>query len=386
MGVLLLMKQTCSILSTYTADVSGVCSALYEMGGMTIMHDASGCNSTYNTHDEPRWYDMPSMVFLSALWETEAMLGDESRIINDISKAALELKPRFIAIAGTPIPMMMGTDFHGLAKDVEAQCGIPTFGFATNGMHSYDQGAGMAMAAVAEHFCDKSLRSGKLVSGEKPSVNLLGVTPLDFSVTGNVEALKNVFADHGFRVQSCWAMGSSWEELMGAGRAHVNVVCSSAGLALAKALKNLYGTPIVKGLPVGRKLTEELLELVEKAAASGADQEISQPDDCGGKSVCVIGESVCSASIARALQLDLGVENAQVVCPLDYPDEDAVFKALENARAVIADPLYKPALPKGGSCKFISLPHEGYSGRIYRKDIPVFIGEGFNNWLKKEML
>ena len=38
------------------------------------------------------------------------------------------------------------------------------------------------------------------------------------------------------------------------------------------------------------------------------------------------------------------------------------------------------------SCKFISLPHEGYSGRIYRKDIPVFIGEGFNNWLKKEML
>ena len=56
------MKQINSILSTYTADVSGVCSALYELGGMTVMHDASGCNSTYNTHDEPRWYSMPSMV------------------------------------------------------------------------------------------------------------------------------------------------------------------------------------------------------------------------------------------------------------------------------------------------------------------------------------
>ena len=106
MGVLLL-RQTASILSTYAADVSGVCSALYEMGGMTVMHDASGCNSTYNTHDEPRWYDMPSMVYISALSETEAMLGDESKIIDDISEAALELKPRFIAIAGTPIPMMM---------------------------------------------------------------------------------------------------------------------------------------------------------------------------------------------------------------------------------------------------------------------------------------
>ena len=93
MGVLLL-RQTASILSTYAADVSGVCSALYEMGGMTVMHDASGCNSTYNTHDEPRWYDMPSMVYISALSETEAMLGDESKIIDDISEAALELKPR----------------------------------------------------------------------------------------------------------------------------------------------------------------------------------------------------------------------------------------------------------------------------------------------------
>ena len=41
------MKQASSILSTYASDVSGVCSALYELGGMSIMDDASGCNSTY---------------------------------------------------------------------------------------------------------------------------------------------------------------------------------------------------------------------------------------------------------------------------------------------------------------------------------------------------
>ena len=64
---MLLMKQTARIISTYAADVSGVCSALYELGGMTVMHDASGCNSTYNTHDEPRWYDMDSMVYILSL-------------------------------------------------------------------------------------------------------------------------------------------------------------------------------------------------------------------------------------------------------------------------------------------------------------------------------
>ena len=49
--------------STYTADVSGVCSMLYELGGMTVLHDPSGCNSTYTTHDEPRWYDTNSLMF-----------------------------------------------------------------------------------------------------------------------------------------------------------------------------------------------------------------------------------------------------------------------------------------------------------------------------------
>ncbi|MFR5051076.1 MAG: hypothetical protein ACLTCP_06940 [Ruminococcus bicirculans (ex Wegman et al. 2014)] len=51
------------VISIYAADTSGVCSALYELGGMTVVHDASGCNSTYATHDEPRWYDRKSMIY-----------------------------------------------------------------------------------------------------------------------------------------------------------------------------------------------------------------------------------------------------------------------------------------------------------------------------------
>lgn len=94
------MKQTQAFLSTYTADVSGVCSALFELGGMTVMHDASGCNSTYNTHDEPRWYDMDSLVFISGLSELEAVLGDDEKLIEDTVRAAKKLSPRFIALAG----------------------------------------------------------------------------------------------------------------------------------------------------------------------------------------------------------------------------------------------------------------------------------------------
>ena len=98
------MKQTSTIISTYSADVFGVCSALFELGGMVVMHDASGCNSTYTTHDEPRWYDMDSMVYISGLSEMEAVMGDDEKLVSDICEAAQQLKPRFIALAGTPIP------------------------------------------------------------------------------------------------------------------------------------------------------------------------------------------------------------------------------------------------------------------------------------------
>ena len=71
-------------MSTYTADCSGVASALYELGGMTVIHDASGCNSTYTTHDEPRWFSEPSQIFVSALTEQDAILGNDAGIYGSV--------------------------------------------------------------------------------------------------------------------------------------------------------------------------------------------------------------------------------------------------------------------------------------------------------------
>ncbi|MBQ1336510.1 MAG: hypothetical protein IIY37_06210 [Selenomonadaceae bacterium] len=77
------MKQTATFISTYSADTFGVCSALFELGGMVVMHDPSGCNSTYTTHDEPRWFDMDSQIYISGLTEMDAILGNDQRLIKD---------------------------------------------------------------------------------------------------------------------------------------------------------------------------------------------------------------------------------------------------------------------------------------------------------------
>ena len=371
------MKQTARIISTYSADVFGVCSALFELGGMIIMHDASGCNSTYTTHDEPRWYDMESMVYISGLSEMEAIMGDDEKLIGDIVTAAEELKPRFIAVAGTPIPAMTGFDFSAVAELIEQRTGIPAFGFSTTGMHSYVQGASMAFEALVHRFADRD--AGKT---EAPSANILGLTPLDFTVNGTDHAIAAFLEESGFRVLSRWAMGSTLEDLARAGSAHVNLVVSSTGLAAAKALQELFGTPYVVGVPMGAEYSALIRDALQTAAATGENQFPACEQN--GGDILLIGEAVASVSLASAMELTTG-KGVRVICPtecgeallrgkdLALQDEEEIETALQTAKLVIADPLFRPICPD--SAHFVSLPAEACSGRIYREEIPNLVTE-----------
>ena len=129
------MRQAQSILPVYTGDVSGVCSALFELGGMVVIHDPSGCNSTYNTHDEIRWYDQDSLVFISGLTDVDATLGNDERFVHDVVEAARQTHPRFIVLVSSPVPYQLGTDFKALARLVEARSRVPCLSLPTNGMH-----------------------------------------------------------------------------------------------------------------------------------------------------------------------------------------------------------------------------------------------------------
>lgn len=359
------MKQTASFISTYSADAFGVASALYELGGMTIMHDASGCNSTYNTHDEPRWYDMDSMVYISGLSEMEAVMGDDGKLIDDIVQAAKELSPQFIALAGTPIPMMIGTDYKAVAAVIEKKTGIPSFGFATNGMQDYLSGISMAFETFAE-------RMTQPLDVIPHSVNVLGLTPLDFAVCGYDRELVQRLRKAGWEVLSTWSMGCSLEDIRRSAAAQVNLVVSWSGLAAAKKLQAQYGTPYVVGAPVGEQFTAQVLEALEQSAQDKTCRTLWEPASPDGKLV-LIGESVTSLSLAAALRQE-GAGEIRVICPVSCEphrgmlralDEDELVKALDGAETVVADPLYQP-ICKGK--RFVRLPHEAFSGRLFRRE------------------
>lgn len=392
-----IMKQIASRISIYSADAFGVCSALYELGGLCVMHDASGCNSTYNTHDEPRWYDFDSMVYISGLSEMEAIMGDDQKFIDDIVYTAKELSPNFIAMAGTPIPTMIGTDFKAIANIIEKETNIPTFGFDTTGMHSYVSGAYKAFEALAKRFLkrnDKESRGEKKESIDKESreakntiikVNILGATPLDFSINKSVEAMVDLLKENNFEVISTWAMGSNLDDIKNAGDADVNLVVSYSGMGAAKYMYENLNIPYVIGTPFGKEFANKVIEDL-KEVKSTKENKISYSNRKIDKNaeITIVGESIMSESLAYAISKEKN-KTVNVISSLETDEklllegdkiamfEDDIEKCLKNSKTIIADPLFRPICPLDSN--FISLPHEAFSGRIYRDEIPNIINK-----------
>ena len=401
------MRQAYRIIPIYTADVSGVCSALYELGGMTVMHDPSGCNSTYNTHDEIRWYDQDSLIFISGLTDIDAIMGNDEKFLRDIEDVAEELKPKFIALASSPIPFMNGTDFPGLARALTAETGIPAFSVPTSGMHDYVYGAGLALSEIARHFTGAAEK-------RKRKLNLLGVTPLDFGPQPMVDAMKRRLEKYGWEILSTWAMGDTLEDLSHAGEAEVNLVVSSVGIPAANVLREKFGTPFLVGTPV-EGYEGEISDALEKAAESPCEAFEDKKENSAEKSgaqisgeqeelwkvtpdqviylrkkdsplsgfiptpdITLIGEPVTMGSLAAVIEQKYR-KKVQLLCPLEITEgllrqedevirgEEAIEEKLKTARIIVADPLYRPICPE--SATFYEMPHIAFSGRIYLKNL-----------------
>lgn len=359
------MKRAYGILPCYAGDVSGACSALYELEGMVIIHDPSGCNSTYNTHDETRWFSRDSLIFLSGLSEMDAILGGDQKLIEEISQTAISLQPKFIALTSSPIPYLNGQDLGAIARLVERKTGIPCFSIPTNGMRNYIYGMENAFIQLERRFVTNI---SKKKSG---TVNILGMTPLDYGPTDAKNSLCQWLNERGWQVCSCWGMGCSLEELSRAGEAEVNLVVSAGGFLLAQDLKKRFGTPYVIGIPIGEH-GEMLESALKTAVATGEDQSPCLFRGRGLEIVTLIGEPVTMGSLAAAVGMEYKI-NTRVLCPLgvrpsllaqgDLRDqgEADIRASLKKSNFIVADPMYRSLCPT--DTKFYPIPHQAFSGR-----------------------
>ena len=368
------MKNVSRIIPCYSADTAGVCSALYELGGMVVTHDASGCNSTYATHDEPRWYDMQSDIYISALTEMDAIMGNDEKLISDVCAAAKDRSPAFIAVCGSPMPMMTGVDFDAVAAEIESRSGVRTFGMHTNGTHSYIEGASQAFVSIVKEYVKECPKTGGM------GVNILGMTPLDFPWRKTMDSIKGWLRQNGLEYISCLAMGSSLDEIKRAASAKVNLVVSYSGYAAAEYMRERFGIPFICGVPFGIYWAELLGSALRATAESGESADLKTDKIEHSNELVIIGESIAAESLAAAVSSDLDMKS-RVICPLPTDDsfllggdlrltsEEEIEAALKELapKTVIADPLYRYIVPAG--TLFIPLPHFAFSGRCFEKDM-----------------
>ena len=162
----------------------------------------------------------------------------------------------------------------------------------------------------------------------------------------------------------------------------MNLVVSATGLGAAKVLQEQFGIPYVVGVPISKEYAAQIQKALTQAVTSKENQ--FPLSDLPGNEILVIGEGITSLSLASALELAVG-KGVGVICPtecdaillrskdLHLYSEEQIQNAMAQAKIVIADPLFQPICPP--DVRFVKLPAESFSGRLYREQIPNLVTE-----------
>lgn len=357
------MKEIRTTLPSPASDTAGACSILFETGGLTVIHDAAGSMEVFVTFEENRPLEGKRTV-CSKLSRLEAITGDDNILVGKIVQE-LENRPApFVAIVGSPVPFTIGTDLDGIAAEVESQLGTPAFAVTAGGFASYEKGAGEALKKLIQKVTlPPQGHTGKIV-------NLLGVSPLDYSAA-ELDGISAKLLQCGISRVNTLTMTDGFEEIRHAAEADLNVVLCTAGLPAARDLQKRFGTPYVIGVPFDTESAQRLLSPTDAVLPASVEEDPTH-------SILMLGETVLTCSMAEACTRRTGLPtvagltgNTDPEIQFDTPclalgTENSIRRELEkNYLAVVGDPLYQLLLPKDSTTHFFARPHRALSSRLY---------------------
>ncbi len=396
------MAQLNMFLPPYSSDFSGVLSALFDLGGLLIVHDASCCTKNYSDNEEPRWGRGKNPVFCSKLRSIDAVMGNDEKLIGQAEEAIKKIAPPFAAVLGTPVPSIIGTDLAGIANEIEAEVGVPTMGFETSGFFPYDCGISAALLALLKKFAREKPPKDSQSGEGKPKLNLMGLTPLDYSYRKNEGPIRCFFEEQGFEIVSSFAVDFTLRDIARARTADVSLVLTSSALEAAQYLYRTDGIPYVCGAPMGKTFSGRLAEALRKAVKTGEPEApaawcppASLPGDDG---VLIIWEQTMAASLRQALLAAGCRENITVATLLPKQNPalsapgDLLLKGEEELiellggrkfRTIIADPLILnlPSIPE--ETRKIRITHPALSSRLFPNCSRNFLSPEFEELIEE---
>ena len=348
------MKSLLKHLSPFAPDQSGAVSALFDFGGLIVICDAGGCTGNICGFDEPRWFIRRSAVFSAGLRDMDAILGRDDKLVSKLQNAMDGSGLKFSAIIGTPVPAIIATDFKALKRMAEKRTGLPAITVPTTGTRHYDRGASDAWLELFRTFATEKRDI------DPGTVGVLGASPLDFPTLDAGDLLSDALEKDGWKTVKCYGMGAGLDDVKKASSAVKNIVVSPAGLAAAKYLQKMFGTPYEIRYPW---LPEQVLDALPALA---------------GKKTLVIHQQFASNAVRDEILRHDPASQVNVaswfIMEPDYmrsgdfriESEEAFIESVANGGydAIVCDSRLRVALPRTQSFNIIDFPHFAVSGRL----------------------
>ena len=390
------MKGLRKYLTPFAPDQSGAVSMCYALGGMVVIVDAGGCAGNICGFDEPRWQpdylstfssDTDSFgqkeyspagrrgrgadssprvaaVFSAGLRDMDAILGRDDLLIRKLAEASKEIDVKFIALVGTPVPAVIGTDLRSDAAMAQKLTNLPCIAVCTDGMHLYDKGIEEALLELVKHFVPDPEKENPSDRKEKKICSVLGMNPLDLFDPAWTAAVRSALLAKGYDEVLLCGMDGGLDALKRCSLAEKNYVVSPAGIAAAGYLKDRFGIPYEVSFPADPMI---LLEEnpTESAKAYGP-----------GTRILIVHQQVLADSIRRALR-SAGAEGEIVTATwfdwkpelsaegdLKLKEEDDFISLVREGSwdLIIADPVLRP-MASGCNGRWIDAFHFAVSGQ-----------------------
>ncbi len=284
--------------------------------------------------------------FSTDLREQDIVFGGAKKLTAAIDELVQKHSPRLIFVYATCIVGVIGDDVEAICRMAEKQYGIRVIpvkapGFSGTKSLGYKMACNALMELITP-YKDIPKQNG---------VNVLG----DFNLAGEMWIIKNYLKRIGVNVISTFTGDSSYETLIKAPSATLNIVqCAGSSTYLANRMEEEMGIPFIKVSFFG--IEDTVSSLMRIAQALGDDRALHKaeafatgerkrleglltqykPHLQGKKAAIFVGGGFKAISLIRQFN-ELGIETVVVGTQTGKKDDYEIIESLVNEDTIILD-------------------------------------------------
>lgn len=313
-----------------------------------IVHGPIGCASyTWDIRGSlSSGDDLYRNSFSTDLRETDVIFGGEKKLVAAIEEVAEKYHPKLVFVYATCIVGVIGDDVEAVCKRMSEKYNMQVIpvkspGFSGNKRVGYKMACEAIMKVIAPH------KESPKVKG----INILG----DFNLAGEIWIIKEYLKQIGIPVVSTFTGDSSYDSLIKAPSATLNVVqCAGSSTYLAKKMEEEMGIPFIKVSFFGiEDTTSSLIRIAEALHDEGAreraiaftKQKTLELADflkqykkklTGKKAAIYVGGGFKAISLIKQFEV-MGIKTVVVGTQTGKADDYEMIGSLVDSDAVILD-------------------------------------------------